>query len=366
VTICCLLAGCAGHPGVIGSLEIRSPSSKTVSKQVEPVSDKDKYEQLIKSLKDFQIEILSENHGVCPGPDGKNMIFLGRDARFRLILTFPQSLPDDIKPADLQAQIAHLQFSFAKKISKREYQTEIIQLSSVAPDIQIGPSGISIIYKGKAGIINIGTQRMLAIDTTAPIKPINLRITNKTENGFTLAWDFNSEDIKEFCVQKFAFGKWLTIRSGFKSPHISIDLKPEDRIRIVAVDCSINRSFSEEISLEQGIHSITKIGRGKKKYLAYRAAQILIDAGFVKDYIAPWLESNASLKNKDFRSTITEHFQGRVPPGIKYTPEKKAKYYKEDDMWCAEVTGSIDKYKFLNWISEKADSLKKIKSTTRK
>ncbi|MBW2610698.1 MAG: fibronectin type III domain-containing protein [Deltaproteobacteria bacterium] len=308
---------------------------------------------------DFQFQILSENHGICPGPDGNDMIFLGRGARLQLILRFAQTPSADIRAGDLVARIANLHFPFARRISEKTYMTDIIDLDSLKHGINTGPSRVSIVYKDRDKELLLGAKGMLAIDTIPPPKPLNLYVTDTGPDYFSLIWESTKGEIKEYFVQIWDSGQWRALRSGFSSPPVRIDSKPEGRVRVMAIDCALNRAFSQEVVLGLDFRlSITRTGCGRSKYLAYRAAQVLIDDGFVREYVSPWLKSNATLTNGEVNTLITERHEGWVPPGIKFTPQNKAKYHKEDGKWCAEATGVLNRAPFRIWAGNKAKIFK--------
>ena len=318
-------------------------------------------ENLPDHLADFQLNILTEKHGICPGPDGKDMIFLGRGAKLQLVLGFSQTPSADIRAGDLVARIADLSFPFARRTSEKTFMTDIINLSSLKHGLNTGPSGVSIFYKNRDREILLGTKGMLAIDTTPPPKPVNLYVTDTGPDYFSLTWESGKGDIKEYSVQRWDSGQWRTFRSGFSSPPVRIDSKPAGRVRVMAMDCALNRAFSQETALGLDYRlSISRTGCGKTKYLAYRAAQVLIDEGFVREYVSPWLKSNATLTNGEINTLITERHEGWVPPGIKFTPQNRAKYHKEDGKWCAEVTGILNNTLFNTWAGNKKKVINKL------
>jgi len=310
-------------------------------------------------LNDFQIKILTEKHGICPGPDGKDMVFLGRGGRLQLVLRFTQTPSADVKAGDLVARIADLSFPFARRTSEKTYMTDIIDLSSLKHGLTTGPSGVSIFYKDRDKEILLGTKGMLAIDTIPPPKPVNLYVADTGPDYFSLTWESEKGEVKEYSVQKWDSGQWRTLRSGFSSPPVRLTSKQEGRVRVMAMDCALNRAFSQEVALGLDFRlSITRTGCGNSKYLAYRAAQVLIDEGFVREYVSPWLKSNATLTNGEVNTLVTERYEGWVPPGIKFTPQNRAKYHKENGKWCAEVTGALNRGSFRAWAGNKAKAFK--------
>ena len=311
-------------------------------------------------LNDFQLKILTEKHGICPGPDGNDMIFLGRGAKLQLVLRFSQTPSADVKAGDFVARIANLHFPFARRTSEKTYMTDIINLSALKHGLTIGPSGVSIFYKDRDKEILLGTKGMLAIDTIPPPKPVNLYVADTGPAYFSLTWESGKGEIKEYFVQRWDSGQWRTFRSGFSSPPVRLNSKPGGRVRVMAIDCALNRAFSQEVVLGRDDRlSITRTGCGRSKYLAYRAAQVLIDEGFVREYVSPWLKSNATLTNGEINTLVTERHEGWVPPGIKFTPQNRAKYHKENGKWCTEVTGALNEILFKTWAGNKAKRKKR-------
>jgi len=276
-----------------------------------------------------------------------------------MILRFSQTPSADVRAGDLVARIADLNIPFARRTSEKTYMTDIINLGSLKHGTNTGPSGVSIVYKDRDKELLLGTKRMLAIDTIPPPKPLNLYVTDTGPDYFSLTWESGKGEIKEYFVQRWDSGQWCTFRSGFSSPPVRIDSKPGGRVRVMAIDCALNRAFSQEVALGLDFRlSITRTGCGRSKYLAYRAAQVLIDEGFVREYVSPWLKSNATLTNGEINTLITERHEGWVPPGIKFTPQNRAKYHKEDGKWCAEVTGALNRAPFKTWAGNKAKIFK--------
>ena len=312
---------------------------------------------IMANLRDFDLEILLENHGLCPGPDGKNMIFLGRDARLQLVLTFSQIPPADVAPDGLVARIAHLNFPFVKKTSERVYMTDIINLDSLEDGLNTGPTGISISYKGPDREVFIGTQEILAIDTTSPPRPINLRVAESGPGHFSLSWEYIKEGIKEYLVQKWDSGQWLTLRSGFSLPPVTIKSKPEGRFRIVAVDCALNRAFSDEVWVEY--ISITKENCEANRTAAYRKARDMVNDAFVWEYVRPWLISHSNLNQRELDRMIVSNPKRWMPPGIHFTLQDKAEYTCEGNEHCARVTGRLPRETLQRWIEDRSREINK-------
>jgi len=241
-------------------------------------------------LNDFQLKILTENHGICPGPDGKDMIFLGRDARLQLILSFSQTPSADVKAGDLVARIAGLAVPFVRRTSEETYMTDIIDLGSLKQGLDTGPLGVSIYHKDMDQEILLGTEGMLAIDTIPPAKPANLRATDAGLDYFSLTWENGKGEIRDYSVQMWDSGQWRTLRSGFTSPPVRIDSKPAGRVRLMAMDCALNRAFSEEVALAG-----TRAGRKAKVLKAQKGDGILVDAnGPGSDILAAGFKRQAS------------------------------------------------------------------------
>jgi len=224
-------------------------------------------------LNDFQLKILTEKHGICPGPDGNDMIFLGRGARLQLILRFSQTPSVDIRAGDLVARLADLSFPFARRTAEKTYMTDIIDLNSLKHGISTGPSGVSIFYKDRDEDIFLGAKGMLAIDTSPPPKPLSLYVTDTGPDYFSLTWESGKGEIKEYSVQKWDSGQWRTFRSGFSSPPVRIDSKPAGRVRVMVIDCALNRAFSEEVTLGS-----TRAGNKAKVFKTQKRDGIMVDA----------------------------------------------------------------------------------------
>ncbi|MFH1935126.1 MAG: fibronectin type III domain-containing protein [Pseudomonadota bacterium] len=247
-------------------------------------------ESLKEFLKDFQLKILTENHGICPGPDGKDMIFLGRGARLQLILRFLQTPSVDVEAGDLVARIAGLNLPFARRTSEKTYMTDIIDLNALKHGLDSGPLGVSIFYKDRDKEILLGAKGMLAIDTIPPPAPVNFYVTDTGPDYFSLTWESGKGEIKEYCVQKWDSGQWCTFRSGFSSPPVRLNSKPEGRVRVMAIDCALNRAFSEEVALGS-----TRAGNKAKVFKAQKRDGIMVDAsGPGSDILAGYFKRQAS------------------------------------------------------------------------
>lgn len=352
ILLAVLLTGCASGGGMMHQSEIDGAleGSGTKQSQVALISD---------TIKAFHVEILSQNSGICPGPDGKNMPFLGRDARIQVVLTFSTIPPAHLKPGQLSARLYHLNIPFTRRTGQNRFLTDVVDLNSLAPGLNMEARGVSIFYRTTDGEVLLGNGGRFAIDTTPPPKPLELQIT--TRGGTRrLTWKSQSDRIKEYRIQKWDAGRWLTFGSGFGSPPVTIDPATEARLRIVAVDCALNRSFSDDILVGEAENiSITRIGRGKNRYMAYSGAQVLINDGFVREYVSPWLKSNTEFTDGEIRVFITERHEGWVPPGIEYTPESRVSYYLQDGKWCAEVTGTLNRVFFDDWAQKQLNDLKR-------
>ena len=239
---------------------------------------------------DFQLKILTENHGICPGPDGKDVIFLGRGARLQLVMMFTRTPSADIRAGDLMARIADLNIPFARRTSEKTYMTEIIELNALKHGLDTGPLGVSIFYKDRDKEILLGIKGMLAIDTIPPPKPLNLYVTDTGPDYFSLTWENGKGEIKECSVQIWNSGKWVAISSGFNSPPVRIDSKPAGRVRVMAIDCALNRAFSQELVLGS-----TWAGNKAKVFKAQKRDGIMVDAnGPGSDILAGYFKRQAS------------------------------------------------------------------------
>lgn len=316
-------------------------------------------ERVSEAFGDFHVEILAEKHGLCPGPDGKDMIFLGRGARLQLVLRFTQTPPADIRAVDLIARIAHINLPFARRTSKKTYITDIIDLGSLGYGLDTGPTPVFILYKVRGGDLPLGTKGMLAIDTTPPPEPTGLNVLETGADYFLLTWQDERGGIRKYIVQKWGSDRWITLSSNFGAPPVRINSKPQGRIRVMAVDCALNSVYSRGLVLGRGnTLSITRTGCGKNRYMAYSGAQVLINDGFVREYVSPWLKSNTRFADGEINVLITERHEGWVPPGIDYTPQGRVEYYREDGRWCAEVTGTINRTHFMEWVRKRVKTSK--------
>jgi len=247
-------------------------------------------ESLKEFLKDFQLKILTENHGICPGPDGGDMIFLGRGARLQLILMFTRIPSPGIKAGDLVARIAGLNVPFARRTSEMTFMTDIIDLGSLKHGLDTGPLGVSIFYKDRDKEILLGIKGVLAIDTIPPPKPVNLYVADTGPDYFSLTWENGKGEIKEYSVQIWDSGQWRTLRSGFSSPPVRLNSKPQGRVRVMAIDCALNKAFSEEVVLGS-----TWAGNKAKIFKAQKRDGIMVDAnGPGSDILAGYFKRQAS------------------------------------------------------------------------
>lgn len=249
--LCLLFVSCASSMKTVSKRSNKSTPSNGNLKPSIPVSGQILEKKLVDKLKNFRLEILSEKYGLCPGQDGKDIIFLGRDARFQLILQFNQILPPEVMPQDLIAKIRHLYFAFSKRTSEKEFVTNIVNIGDLEDGINIKPTSVEIYYAGHYENVRLGKQGMLSISTAPPPKPVNLQVKRNGIKKFLLTWTSAEGFIKEYLVQEWNSDRWITLSSGSRSLHFSFNGKPEGRIRIVAVDCALNKAFSKAINLKQ-------------------------------------------------------------------------------------------------------------------
>ena len=244
VLLACLLTACATMAPTIPPAPV--PVKRPMVTQPLPSIE----QRIGASLKNFEIIIRTENAGIGPGPDGKNVPYLGRDAAIQMILRFQDAVDESIGPHRFTARIGHLPFPFIKQISNREFLTDMTQLTSIPSGLNIGPSGVSLFYKDRElkSSLSKGT---VAIDTSPPPRAENIKVKTCSPEHYVLAWESEKGDIREYRVQKWDSGRWAPIRSGIGNPPVRIDAEPKGRIRVVAVDYALNRTISEEIDIEE-------------------------------------------------------------------------------------------------------------------
>lgn len=200
-------------------------------------------------LKEFNLTCIPENHGTCLGPDGKEMIYLGRDSYLNLNVEFPESLPSDLTGSDLIVCIEDIpDMCFTLKPATIKSYATRIALSSIPAGIELSPAVLSVYLNNTL----LGKKTMqFSIDTTPPPCPRRVRLTRCETNSFTLTWEAATSDIKEYRIELQKDDEWIPIRSGIKNPPVRIDQPPEGRLRVIAYDCAFNSSISEEIELSE-------------------------------------------------------------------------------------------------------------------
>ncbi len=316
---------------------------------------------LLKSLKNFTLEILTDDEAVCPGPDGKSMVYFGRKSKFRLVLRCHEPPLIRVLPGDLFARIGdgpQWKYAFSREISPSEYTTEIISMESLEGGLDTGPIGIFIYYEKNGETLFLGRPQTIVIDARPPAAPKNLHVTERGDGFYTLAWDPPPGAIHEYRVEQWREGAWSVVLNGFRAPFARIRQEPRGRVRVTALDCAGNAATSDEASIDPpSMLTVTVEGKGKTRYGAYVAATVLINAEFVKMYVSPWLEEHTSLDRNEVNVVITQRLSGWAPPGIRYTSRNKAAYHFKDGLWSAEIQGSLHKKTFENWIRQRASAL---------
>jgi hypothetical protein len=313
-------------------------------------------------LEDFELQVLTEPGDACPGPDGKNMVYLGRDHKIKLILDFTHPVPAGIKPQDLIARLSGVghPIPFTRKVSEKTFMTDDLRLDFLEPGMFVPDAGVFVYHALYGDEAYLGKRGALAVDTTPPPRPVNVRIVSAKQDRITISWDYEKApepgEIKEISIKKLKQGRWITGWRGFSAPPVTIDSTPAGTFRMVVLDCALNRSEAE---FSSDLWTITKSGCGRNRYLAYRAAQILINTGFVREYVSPWLEEHTEMTDRQISIQTTEHLRGWVPPGIEYTPENMTTYTydRKEKVWCAEVKGSLDRKFFMKWIKTRSGVL---------
>ena len=245
VFLACLLTGCATttKPFSIPPVQEKRPADTQPLPSIE--------QRIEESLKNFEIIIRTENAGIGPGPDGKNVPYLGRDAALQMILKFQNAIHKSISPDLLVARIGHLPFPFTEQISDREFITKETYLTSIPSGLNIGPTGVSLFYNGRE-LESSFSKGTVAIDTTPPPKPVGLRVLERSGTHFTLTWELDrmssNDEVKEYLVKKLVSSKWITIDKGFTSPPVRINSRHSGHFRIIARDYALNETMSEEIN----------------------------------------------------------------------------------------------------------------------
>ena len=245
VFLSCLLTGCATTAPTI-------PSTPAPEKRPADIQPLPSAEQRIEgSLKNFEIIVRTENEGIGPGRDGKNLPYLGRDAAIQMILKFQNAIHKSISPDLFVARIGHLPFPFTEQISDREFITKETYLTSIPSGLNIGPTGVSLFYNGRE-LESSFSKGTVAIDTTPPPKPVGLRVLERSGTHFTLTWELDrmssNDEVKEYLVKKLVSSKWITIDKGFTSPPVRINSRHSGHFRIIARDYALNETMSEEIN----------------------------------------------------------------------------------------------------------------------
>jgi len=229
---------------------------------------------VVDQLKKFNLTILVEPHTPCPGPGGKNLIYLGRDHVLKLILEFDDSVYTSVKPEDLFARVGNIKHTipFTGKLLVREFSTPKTRLDFLDDNLDTGPAGISIYYKDAGDTTLLGRKGRVVVDTVPPPRPENIRVVNRGEGNFSLTWEFPGEiepgEIREVFVRKFNNGHWDTIYQGPMSLPVVVNAEPEGQYRVEAVDCALNTASTDFSPVVHGPGQfgirITREGRGSE------------------------------------------------------------------------------------------------------
>lgn len=95
--------------------------------------------------------------------------------------------------------------------------------------------------------------------------------------------------------------------------------------------------------------NVTQKGCDMNKHLAYERAKLYIKVVFVKEVFPSWLDLVREELDNKFVEHIRQQVIGMTPPGIDYTPENEAQFFKEGEQWCVWVKGSMKKNDFDQW-----------------
>jgi hypothetical protein len=251
IMLLCISTGCMGSSKATKPTAVYANAGANRYEEKAAVADKQK---LVKEFPDFHLHIEAENYGVCLGPDGKNVRFLGRDASFQVTLKFDQTPPDLQESEALVANISrNLEYPLAK-ISDLEFQTQIIRLGALKSGLFIRPTPVNVLFKDREGKKTLlDRQGMVAIDTIPPPTPSGLRIKKKSD-GYYLNWEKSYGAIKEYRIYEKRTDRWIPIVAGIKTPTAFIDQRSHGTFKIVAMDCALNKAEIQKVFYEPVIH----------------------------------------------------------------------------------------------------------------
>ncbi|MCP4692303.1 MAG: hypothetical protein GY859_29935, partial [Desulfobacterales bacterium] len=178
-------------------------------------------------------------------------------------------------------------------------------------------------------------------------KPIHVKILKSGADFFEATWDLDrtpeTAEIKEIIIKKRVAGAWRSIWSGPSAPRVRAPSSPVGQFRIVAVDCALNRSWTD---FTPDVIVITRRGCGSSRGRAYTNAAQKIEEALYEEHIKPRLQDRTGLTTRSW-----------APPEIIYTPKSQTRFYKKDGKWCSEVSGQLNRPRFNQWIDDLARKL---------
>jgi hypothetical protein len=100
------------------------------------------------------------------------------------------------------------------------------------------------------------------------------------------------------------------------------------------------------------LFTVTRKGCDINQHLAYERARLYIKADFAAEVFSSWIESMRDEFDNRFIEQLRERLIGMTPPGIDYTPENEAQFFKEGGNWCVWVKGWMRRSDFDRWVRE--------------
>jgi len=337
----------------VGQIKTKKPDPIPAQDQIHEATKKHDFE--------FDFKIIADNTGTCPDLDKKRIHILGRDTRFKMILTFPHPLPTGVEPKHFSAHIGQSIINFSHHPSIQEFHTDIIEAGLLTVEEAFKQTGISIYYKNKMNEIFLGEKGVLRLDKIPPKKPINLSITDYGPQSFRITWELEGEskgkDIKEYRIEGWAKGNWTPVISGIQATSATIQSPPEGLIRVAAIDCALNKTVSDELLVST--IKIKKRACGSSKESANRAVRSRINDAYMQTHVGYWLKSNTQFTNREIHAIVSSKSGKWLPPLITYKEKHETNYSEEQNLWCADVAGLMDRNRFMGWISRKCDLIQK-------
>jgi len=272
-----------------------APEPETKAKPIESVPSIPTDIAIKNCFRAFELKFTPSNAGYRNG-----RIYIGIHSTFTLALILPQECPMEIDPAGLFARIGHLKFYFSLKNGNKEFFTRDISINKSG--VNIAADAIGIYYQHLDQEIFLDKwPKSIVIDTRTPPAPKDLRVEECGPDLFRLKWKPGKEsnDVKEYVIQKFEFGNWVKLPPGsVATPGVTINKKPEGRIRLMAVDWAGNQSFSDELEVRCEPFRITSM-----KILAPKK-----DTGHINDQV---VTGNDAL-NYAYAVEVTANKKGKL------------------------------------------------------